>query len=215
MEIPQAAESSPAPASHAASAAPRRVRRSAMRRARARAAAAQAESPRATAAEPPAPVAAPVADAPPPGGSRLRRGATTRREFSSGLVAVVAGTRAWVFFLAVLGFLYVGLGLLMTGVAVVGMVSSGGAGSPVGLLMIIALVAQTVVCFLPTWFLLKYARGIREFTAAPDDAHLVSALHAQQRFFRVLGVYVLIGLLLAIAVVAFLIATGVPLPSGE
>jgi hypothetical protein len=113
-------------------------------------------------------------------------------------VEMLRQTRPWVRFLAVLGFIFAGLMLV---VGVFGGLAGVAAGGPTGLIAVLY-IPLALIYLVPAIYLNRYAGRIREFEASPRLEQLDNALGAQKSFWRFVGIMmaVLLGLYLLLAV---------------
>jgi hypothetical protein len=117
----------------------------------------------------------------------------------TGIAGALAGTRAWVRLLSILGFIgagfmvLAGIGMAVFGAAVPGTGGwmAGGAMAAVGLLYI----CMALLYLMPSMYLWQYGNGINAYLADPQEAQLERALDAQRKFWKFAGVLTLIGIL--------------------
>jgi hypothetical protein len=112
------------------------------------------------------------------------------------IVDLLAQTRPWVTFLAVLGFVVCGfLGLA----GIVG--SIGGAFvKPRFALVGVVYVLLAVFYLFPSLFLMRYSRAIRKLTQGGGEPALVEAMERQKSFWRLIGIAALVMLCLYLLV---------------
>jgi len=124
-------------------------------------------------------------------------------EISRAVTQALRGTKGWVRFIAVLGFIGCGflllatLAILMTG-ASPGMPGWGGA---VGLIYLV----MTGVYFYLAFRLNQYASRIGTFLAFPDGVHLAGALESQRSFWKCLGIMAIIFITLYLVIIALVV----------
>ncbi len=125
------------------------------------------------------------------------------------MLAHLRATRPWVRFVSVVGFVMVGMlivvAILMVGLGTFrhGLGALGGAA--LGLLYL--LIALLYV--FPSLFLARYATAIRAFERARDSSSLEAALAAQKSFWRFVGILTLVVLCFYLVVLALAFAAGV------
>ncbi len=113
---------------------------------------------------------------------------------TSEVIRTFEGTKGWVRFLAIVGFIFTvlmligSLGIMTTA----GRVSFGGLGIVMGLIYLLL----GVLNFLAAYKLNRYATRISELLLMPNELKLVAALDAQRGFWKYTGI-------MAICVVAF------------
>ncbi len=131
-------------------------------------------------------------------GSGLSSGA----EINSLVLEALRGTKGWVRFMAVLGFIACAFMLLAAfAMFAAPSVSLGGPGFGPGIGLVYLVL--TGVYFFLALRLNQYASRIGTFLLAPDGQHLASALDAQRSFWKCLGIMAItmISLYLLLAVV--------------
>lgn len=119
----------------------------------------------------------------------------------------LGGTRPWVLFLSILGFILTGLYALMTVGALVMGGRMGGAGSPFLMIVLLYSVSALIYFFL-SLFLFKYSTRIGEFTRTGHINHLNDALAQQLAFWRLVGILAAIGVVLILLALMFAIIGG-------
>ena len=133
-------------------------------------------------------------------------GVASGAEVNSLVLGALRGTKGWVRFMAVLGFIACALMLLaafaMFAAPFVGLRASG-LSSGIGLLYLVL----TGVYFFLALRLNQYASRIGKFLLAPDGQRLASALDAQRSFWKCLGIMTIIIMVLYILVVVVLVGT--------
>jgi hypothetical protein len=115
-------------------------------------------------------------------------------------------TQPWVRFLAIVGFVYIGL-MIVGGLIAGAFLLASGEMQAVAILFLYPLIG--VLYVYPALCLLRYANGIRSFmrTNAPQD--LAAALDAQRGFWKFVGVLTAIGLAVALVGVLLGVVLGV------
>lgn len=125
----------------------------------------------------------------------------------TGVAAALAGTRAWVRLLSILGFigagfmLLAGIGMAVFGAAVPGAGGwqAGGAMAAIGLVYI----CMALLYLMPSMYLWQYGTGIAAYLADPQDAQLERALQAQRKFWKFTGVLAVIGIVFFFVSIGF------------
>lgn len=129
-------------------------------------------------------------------------GVSSGAEVNSLVLEALRGTKGWVRFPAVLGFIACAF-MLLAAFAMFAMPAAGlggpGLGPGIGLVYLVL----TGVYFFLALRLNQYASRIGTFLLAPDGQHLASALDAQRSFWKCLGIMAitLISLYIVLAVV--------------
>ena len=138
-----------------------------------------------------------LADSDLPGGDSLQ---------NEGVVMALQSTRPWVLFLGILGMIGTGL-MLLGGLGFIFFsLTSGRSGPFMG--MGVAYFIGSIFYFIPSIFLVRYAKRIREFVIAPSGASLESALATQKSFWKFVGILTLIAMVLYAAVLFVSIFVG-------
>jgi hypothetical protein len=155
------------------------------------------------------PYAPPVA----PAGTEARTGSGV----PEGAVTALRGTRPWVRFLSILGFvgagfmLLAGVAMLVTGGALFlaeEQAPAGGGGMMAGLSVLYIFLALIYVA--PSLYLFRYASAITRLTSGGGGTALVEALGVQRSFWRLVGILAVATLVLyALIIVGFAIAAAV------
>jgi hypothetical protein len=121
------------------------------------------------------------------------------------IVADLASTRPWVLFLSILGFIFSGL-MLLAGVVMMalGAAASGGRTAVLGLIY----VPLAVVYLFPSYFLLKYSGGIREFLTTRSAPEMEQAIQSQKSFWKFVGIFMIVVICLYILFIVIGVAVG-------
>ena len=115
-------------------------------------------------------------------------------------------TQPWVRFLAIVGFVYIGL-MIVGGLIAGAFLLASGEMQAVVILFLYPLIG--VLYLYPALCLLRYANGIRSFTRTNDLQDLAAALDAQRGFWKFVGVLTAIGLAVALVGVLLGVVLGV------
>lgn len=144
------------------------------------------------------------------------------------LVQALAGTKPWVQFCSIIGFIITGLVLLagvgmMIGGAFMATAGDGGGMGAMGMaplaLMGVAYLIMALFYFFPSLKLWRYGSHIASFIGSNSMTDLESALEAQRSFWKLAGILICVGIVLYIIfmVVIFVGAAGsamlVPTPA--
>jgi hypothetical protein len=125
------------------------------------------------------------------------------------IIEELRGTRPWILFLAILGFLGTGL-MVLLGLAMFAMAGAAGMPAPFGLIYI----AFAAVYLLPAIYLIRYGSSIALLVRDPRMERLGSALGAQRRFWKMVGIMAAVILALypigAAGVFVYYVAKGFP-----
>lgn len=153
-------------------------------------------------ADPPPPPP-PAAPQPPPGDFAFPAPA-------SSLVSVtqlLQETAPWVRFLAIVGFVSVGLMIVVgLGAGAVGLATQ----QPETVVLMVIYPLMSLLYFFPSLYLLQYARRIKDYVQGGQQLpHLEQAIHAQRRFFKFTGIIVAVSLALSVLVVIAAVVLGV------
>lgn len=116
----------------------------------------------------------------------------------AGVIQILRRTQPWVYFLSIIGFLNVGLILLLAVVSWVG-IETERMGREVPLSALLVYPLMVLLALPPALYLYKYARRIRTFVAQGHQVQLEAALEAQRRFWSFTGC-----IALAMVILAFL-----------
>jgi len=124
------------------------------------------------------------------------------------IVEHLRGTRPWVFFLAVVGFLGGGL-MVLAGLAMLVM-SSSMKGLPgwVGFLYMVL----SVVCILPSVYMVMYGSSIGRLMRDPRMERLGAALNAQRTYWKTVGI--MCAIVIALYPVVIVVAVVMGMKSG-
>lgn len=116
-------------------------------------------------------------------------------------------TAPWVRFLAIVGFVSVGLMIVVgLGAGAVGLATQ----QPETVVLMVIYPLMSLLYFFPSLYLLQYARRIKEYVQGGQQLpHLEQAIHAQRRFFKFTGIIVAVSLALSVLVVIAAIVLGV------
>ena len=115
-------------------------------------------------------------------------------------------TRKWTMFIAIIGFIFLGLVIVIGGIAgtFLSLFNSGDQGLSVSLVLaIILVVVFFCVCLFPGLFLLRFSKQIRKVVKNHDKKELSIALRNLKYFFVYLGVLIIIILSLYLISVIF------------
>ena len=120
---------------------------------------------------------------------------------------ILGQTQPWARLMGILGFVTVGMMLLIgLGTAVAVMATQGWEAA--FLLAVYPLMA--VLYVLPSIYLMRYANRIREFIAQSQQYQLEAALDAQRAFWKFMGIFALVSLVLSgVAMLVALVLGGV------
>jgi hypothetical protein len=136
------------------------------------------------------------------------------------MVLALKQTRPWVFFLAVMGFIFAGLAVVggLAVAAVMGFAGSiagmggelgAGMGAALGLGLGALYILMGVLYFFPSLYLMRYASGIQAMLRTEPVAGLERALAAQKSFWKFAGIA-----LIAVLALYFLVILAVFLVAG-
>jgi predicted Zn finger-like uncharacterized protein len=124
-------------------------------------------------------------------------------QLTPGVIGALARTRPWVLFHSILGMIATAIYLLSGFVQViVGLFSGRAAIIGMGFVWLLL----SALPFFPSYFLLRYSRAIGRFTGACDAQSLEAALTAQRSFWRLVGIMAIVGIGLALLLLAFEVA---------
>jgi uncharacterized membrane protein (DUF485 family) len=130
------------------------------------------------------------------------------REISADVVELLRQTKPWTRFLAVLGFVGIGLMVLAAfAMLAVGSLGRGSAGFGVGMMLVYLIMAGLYVP--PVLFLSRYASRIGDLVASRSTSDLEGALAAQKSFWRYVGILTLVMLCVYAVVIAVALVAGV------
>jgi hypothetical protein len=128
------------------------------------------------------------------------------------MVEALRGTRPWVLFLAILGF--IGCGFMVLGglmMAVAGAVAGQSAGWGVAQGILLGLVYVFLGAFYAffSWLLVRYATAIGRLLATNETQHVEGALEAQRVFWKVMGITTIVMMVLSVVGMVAAMAIGV------
>jgi hypothetical protein len=150
-------------------------------------------------------------------------GGTYAPDVPQGAVEALRGTRPWVLLCSIFGCLMALLMVVLGGFVLLGGGASmfgdlGGEGAAAGGMMIglgLVYLLMGLLYFLPCFYLFRYARRIRGMLQGGGAAAMVGALDQQRRFWRLIGIYSLVVIVLyALLLVVFAIAAAVGAAGG-
>lgn len=133
-------------------------------------------------------------------------GISSGAEINSLVVGALRGTKGWVRFMAVLGFIGCAF-MLLAAIAMFAAPDVGLRGSVLGPGIGLVYLVFTGVYFFLALRLNQYASRIGTFLLAPDGQRLASALNAQRSFWKCLGIMTIILIVLYILVVVVLVGS--------
>lgn len=122
-----------------------------------------------------------------------------------GMRQALAQTRPWVVFLAILGFIVGGLGVLVGLVAALLHIATFG---PIGLLVALVVLVGPALYLVASYYLLNYGQRIRTFLRSNRNRELEAALFAQKSFWKLVGIVTLVVLILYLLMILAVIALG-------
>jgi hypothetical protein len=123
-------------------------------------------------------------------------------EVAEAVIDILRGTKPWVRFLSVLGF--IGLGLLLLGCLAILVLPMGPMGSmPIGPRVgaSFAYLLMGLIQFPAVLFLHRYAGRIGRLAASGDPGDLEDALSAQKSFWKYLGILTLVMMVLYVLII--------------
>jgi hypothetical protein len=117
-------------------------------------------------------------------------------EVAAEVVTILAKTKPWVRLLSVLGFMGLGLIVLASiGILVVPMESMGSSSLVPRIAASLIYLTSALLQFPAVLFLHRYARQISGLIASKDQADLENALHAQRSFWKYVGIFTLVSVI--------------------
>lgn len=148
--------------------------------------------------------------------------APSEQRITGEMIEALRGTKGWVLLFGVLSFIGAGF-MVLGGVGMIlGSAFMGATGAPRGgpppaamaTIGAVYLVLAAVYIF-PGWLLIKYSSAIGRLVRSGQARDMEDALHQQRRFWRFLGVFMVVmvglgiaGVIAAIAIPAFMMAKG-------
>lgn len=123
-----------------------------------------------------------------------------------GVLQALAGTKPWVKFCSIIGFIGTGL-MVLAGLFMIlaGFISGSRMGlAPMGLLGF-AYILIAAIYFIPSLKLWKYGSHIASLLTTNSISDLVAAMEAQRSFWKIVGILVLIVLILYVVFIAIAI----------
>jgi hypothetical protein len=124
------------------------------------------------------------------------------------MVEHLQGTRPWVLFLSILGFVFSGFMVIAAlGMAAMGM-ASGDVGVAGGLALGLFYLILAFVYVLISLYLFRYATSIGGLTASRASVDMEDALRHQKTFWRVLGIMSVLYLVLTVVAVVVMVGVG-------
>ena len=119
-------------------------------------------------------------------------------EVTESILVELKGTRAWVMFMGVIGFLIGGLvivsGLFVGLGSVIGAASGDGAATAMALGMSLFYIVLSAIYLVPSYFLVRYGLNISKAANTGEGGDIVAALASQRRFWRITGIMVLLAM---------------------
>lgn len=107
---------------------------------------------------------------------------------------ILGQTQPWARLMGILGFVTVGMMLLFgLGAAVAVLATQGGEAA----LLLAVYPLMAVLYVLPSIYLMRYANRIRDFIAQGQQHQLEAALDAQRAFWKFMGIFALVSLVLS------------------
>jgi hypothetical protein len=130
------------------------------------------------------------------------------------MMDALRGTKPWVRFLAIMGFISSGfiisIGLVFAlGAGIWGSFNQSALGKIPAILIGCVYMLLGLVCLFPAVSLFRYADGIQKALAGDWIAGVEQALRNQKSFWTFVGVFVLIALVLQVLMIAFLVLAGI------
>jgi len=145
----------------------------------------------------------------PPTGFGQAPGGRPAQTITAGMAQHLQGTRPWVLFLAILGF--IGCGLMVIGglgMLALGGMAAGGPGAGLGAVVCFAYVLVAVVYAVGSYLLYSYASAIKRFRQSGRSGDMEAALSAQRSWWKFVGILTIIALSLYLLAVLFTLVAG-------
>lgn len=141
-------------------------------------------------------------DAPP---VRKRAGGVSGR-----IITDAASTRPWVLLLGILGFLFTGLMVLISIFIMFIPLGdlAGDGGSAFGFGIGLAYLLLSLIYFFPSLYLVKYGRALKALMESENFEDLEDAFELQKRFWKLIGIIVLVMIVVYIGMIFALIGAG-------
>ena len=115
---------------------------------------------------------------------------------SNGIIDIMARTRPWTLFVAILGLIGVGFMILASIIIFATMSKLGNGG--VGILMSLIYLAMAAIYALPCIRLIQYSSAITQLRLTPTSQTLEIALDRQRSFWKTIGIMILVGFVLTV-----------------
>lgn len=125
---------------------------------------------------------------------------------------ILQRTQPWVRFMAILGFMTVGLMLIAAaGVGTVGVATE----NPQMVVVMFVYPLMALAYVFPSYYLLQYANRLRDFTARGEERQLEAALDAQRAFWKFVGILTIAGIVLTLMMFVAVIVAGIAAATGR
>jgi hypothetical protein len=116
---------------------------------------------------------------------------------SPALVDLLTRTRPWTMFVAVLGL--IGVGFMVLGAILILAASSKFGSGGIGFIMALLYLGMAAIYALPCIRLVQYSSAISQLRISPSARSLEIALDCQRSFWKTVGIMILVGILLGVA----------------
>lgn len=129
-------------------------------------------------------------------------------ELTPDSISYLATTRKWALFLSIIGFIFIGLMLLMAIITATIAIPFSGLPAGGGILTTVLFIILTVLYFFPVFYLFKFANISKSALEQKDSSLMEEALRYHKMLFKFLGVIAIIFLCLyVIAIIAAIVGS--------
>lgn len=132
-------------------------------------------------------------------------------QMSDRMKSILADIAKWAKFLAIIGFIFIGLmvlGSLFAGAVISMMMPEGMVPAEMYAGVIIYLLVISGIYFFPVLFLYQFASGAQRALATGNDTEIEKAFNALRKHYRFLGILTIVFLAIYVIWIAFMIAVG-------
>lgn len=128
---------------------------------------------------------------------------TKKLELTQKFLSYFKETGGWALFLAILGF--VAIGLMILGGLIIGLIMmSSHYVKDLAILMMVLYVVMGLIMFFPTFYMLKFATGIRAAVKSGNDNDYDNAFRNLKNYFKFVGIMTIV--VIALYIILIIIA---------
>ncbi len=127
-------------------------------------------------------------------------------EFNPSSISHLNETRKWTLFLSILGFIFIGLGVVLIPILIIS--SSINNSSIPGFATTIPLILMAIIYFFPIYYLLKFSNNSKKAIDNSDSQYLETSFKFLKLHYRFMGIFVIVILCLYMIIgIGFLITS--------